>query len=99
MFQSDLRYKLPVGASHFRSLTVIPQKDMQHHIIVAYVEVMAVCRPPGGIAVYFDIPAGAYPIGEGNAGLLKIWTCLQIPTSWRVDNHFSPVQRAQRRRA
>ena len=61
MFQGDLRYKLPVGASHLRSLTVIPQKDMQDHIIVACVEVMAVCCPPGGITVYFDIPAVAYP--------------------------------------
>ena len=93
MFQGDLWYKLPVGASHLRSLTVIPQKDMQDHIIVACVEVMAVRRPPGGIAVYFDIPAVAYTIDEGNTGLLKIWTCLQVPTSWRVDNNFSPVQR------
>jgi hypothetical protein len=82
MFQGDLRYKLPVGASHLRSLTVIPQKDVQNHIIVACIEVMAVRRPPGGIAVYFDIPAVASPIAEGNTGLLKIWTCLQVPTSW-----------------
>ena len=60
---------------------------------------MAGGRPPGGIAVYFDIPAVAYTIDEGNTGLLKIWTCLQVPTSWRVDNNFSPVQRTQRRRA
>jgi hypothetical protein len=52
---------------------------------------MAVRRPPGGIAVYFDISALAYAIDEGNTGLLKIWTCLQVPTSWRVDNNFSPV--------
>src|SRR5262245_43085854 len=71
---------------------------MQDHIIVAYVEVMTVRRPPGGIAVYLDITAVAYPIDEGNTGLLKIRACLQIPSSWRVDNHFSPVQRAQRRR-
>jgi hypothetical protein len=86
-------YRLPVGTSHFRSLTVIPQKDMENHIIVACVEVMTVRRPPGGIAVYLDIPAVAYTINEGNTGLLKIRTCLQIPTAWRVDNNFSPVQR------
>ena len=82
MFQGDLRYKLPIGASHLRSLTVIPQKDMQDHIIVACVEVMTMRCPPGGIAVYFDIPAMAYPINEGNSSLLKIRTCLQVPTSW-----------------
>ena len=37
---------------------------------------MAGGRPPGGIAVYFDIPAVAYTIDEGNTGLLKIWACL-----------------------
>ena len=99
MFQGDLRYRLSVGASHLGGLPVIPQKDMQDHIIVACVEVMTVRRPPGGIEVYFDIPAVAYPIDEGNTGLLKIWTRLQVPTSWRVDYNFSPVQRAQRRRA
>src|SRR5215467_7196040 len=99
MFQGDLRYKLPVSASHLRGLPVIPQKDMQDHIIVACIEVMAVRRPPGGIAVYFDIPAVVYSISEGNTGLLKIWTCLQVPTSWRVHKNFSPVQRAQWRRA
>jgi len=66
---------------------------MENHIIVAWVEVMMVRRPPGGIAVYLDIPAVAYTINESNTGLLKIWTRLQIPTSWRVDNNFSPVQR------
>ena len=76
MFQGDLRYKLPIGASHLRSLPVIPQKDMQNHIIITCVEVMAMRRPPGGIAVYFDIPAVAYTIDEGNTGLLKIRTCL-----------------------
>jgi len=99
VFQGNLGYKLPVGASHLKGLTVVPQKDMEDHIIVTCVEVMAVRRPPGGIAVYFDIPAVAYPIDEGNTGLLKIWTCLQVPTSWRVDKNFSTVQRAQRRRA
>src|SRR2546421_3578931 len=99
MFQGDLRYKLPVSASYLRSLTVIPQKDMQDHIIVACVEVMAVRRPPGGIAVYFDVPAVAHTIDEGNTGLLKIRAGLQVPTSWRVDHNFSPVQRAQWRRA
>jgi hypothetical protein len=69
---------------------------MENHVIVACVEVMAVCHPPGGIAVYFNIPAVAYSIDEGNTGLLKIRTCLQVPTSWRVDNNFSPVQRLQR---
>jgi hypothetical protein len=76
MFQGDLRDKLPIGTSHLRSLTVIPQKDMQDHMIVTCVEVMTVCRPPGGIAVYFDIPAVAYTIDEGNTGLLKIRPCL-----------------------
>src|SRR5712691_8581506 len=99
MFQGDLRYKLPVSASYLRSLTVIPQKDMQDHIIVACVEVMAVRRPPGGIAVYFDIPTVAYPIGEGNTGLLEIRARLQVPTPRRVDNNCSPVQGAQRRGA
>jgi hypothetical protein len=70
---------------------------MQDDIIVACVEVMAVRRPPGGIAVYFDIPAVARPIDEGNRGLLKIWTCLQVPTSRRMDNNFSPVQSVQQR--
>jgi hypothetical protein len=96
MFQGDLCYRLPVSASHLRGLTVVPQKDMENHIIVACVEVMAVRRPPGGIAVYFDIPAVAYTIDEGNTGLLKIRACLQVPTSWRVDYNFSPVQRLQR---
>jgi hypothetical protein len=41
--------------------------------------------------VYFDIPTVAYPIDEGNTGLLKIWACLQVPSSRRVDNHFSPI--------
>ena len=54
---------------------------------------MAGGRPPGDIAVYFDISAVAYTIGEGNTGLLKVWTGLQVPTSWRVDNNFSSVQR------
>ena len=94
MFQGDLRYKLSVGASHLRGLPVIPQKDMQDHIIVACVEVMAMRRPPRGIAVYFDIATVVYAIGEGDTGLLKIWTCLQVPTSWRVYKNFSPVQRA-----
>jgi hypothetical protein len=66
---------------------------MENHLIVAWVEVMTVRRPPGGIAVYLDIPAVAYTINESNTGLLKIWTRLQIPTSWRVDNNFAPVQR------
>ena len=76
MFQGDLRYKLPVSASHLRSLTVVPQKDMQDHIIVACIEVMAVCRPSRSIAVYFNIPTVAYPIDEGNTGVLKIRSCL-----------------------
>jgi hypothetical protein len=54
---------------------------------------MAVRRPSGGIAVYFDISAVTYTIDEGNTGLLKVRTCLQVPTSWRVDNNFSSVQR------
>jgi hypothetical protein len=66
---------------------------MENHIIVACVEVMAVRRPPGGIAVYLDIPMVACTISEGKTGLLKIRTCLHIPTSWRVDNDFSPVER------
>ena len=70
---------------------------MQDHIIVACVEVMAVCRPSGGIAVYFDVPALPRPITEGNRSLLKIGTCLQVPTSRRTDNDFSPVQSAQQR--
>jgi hypothetical protein len=37
---------------------------------------MAVCRPPRGIAVYFDIPTVTYTINEGNTGLLKIRTGL-----------------------
>ena len=45
MFQGDLRYKLPVGASDLGSLTVIPEKDVQDHIIVAWVEVMAMRLP------------------------------------------------------
>jgi hypothetical protein len=92
MFQSNLGYRLPVSASHLRGLTVVPQKDMQNHIIVAWVKVMAVRRPPRGIAVYLDVPAVASTIDEGDTGLLKIRTCLQVPTSWRVDSDFSPVQ-------
>jgi hypothetical protein len=76
MFQGNLRDKLPVGTSHRRGLTVIPQKDVEDHIIITLVEVMTVRRPPGGIAVYFDIPTVTYAIDEGNTGLLKIWTCL-----------------------
>ena len=45
----------------------------------------------------FRHPRVAYTIDEGNS-LLKIWTCLQVPTSWH-DNNFSPIQGAQRRRA
>jgi hypothetical protein len=37
---------------------------------------MAVRRPPRGIAVYFDISMVAYTIDEGNIGLLKIRACL-----------------------
>jgi hypothetical protein len=74
-------------------LTVIPQKNMENHIIIAWVEMMTMRRPPGGIAVYLDIPAVAYTISKGNTGLVKIRTCLQIPTAWRVDDNFSPVQR------
>jgi hypothetical protein len=99
MFQGDLKYRLSVGTLHLGGLPVIPQKDMQDHIIVACVEVMAVRRPPGSIAMYFNIPALAYTFDEGNTGLLKIWACLQVPTTWRMHNNFSPVQRAQWRRA
>jgi hypothetical protein len=76
MFQGDLRDQLPIGAPHLKGLAVIPQKDVQNHIIVAYVKMMAVCCPPGGIAVNFDIPALTYTIDEGNTSLLKIWTGL-----------------------
>jgi hypothetical protein len=93
LFQGDLGYGLPVSASHLGGLTVVPHKDMENHIIVACVEVMAVRRPPGGIAVYLDIPAMASTIAKGNTGLLKIRTCLQVPTSWRMDDDFPPVQR------
>jgi len=76
MFQGDLRYKLSVGTSHLRSLAVVPQKDVEDHIIITLVEVMAVRRPPRGIAVYFDIPTATYTIDESNTGLLKIRTGL-----------------------
>src|SRR6266705_127087 len=96
MFQGDLRYKLSVGASDLGSLTVIPEKDVQDHIIVAWVEVMAMRYPPGGIAVYFDIPSLACTIDEGNTGLLKIRASLQVPTPRRMDSNLSTVQCAQR---
>ena len=96
MFQGDLRYKLPVGASDLGSLAVIPEKDVQDHIIVAWVEVMAMRYPPGGIAVYFDIPPVACTIDEGNTGLLKIRASLQVPTPRRMDSNLSTVQCAQR---
>ena len=95
MFQGDLRYKLPVGASDLGSLAVIPEKDVQDHIIVAWVEVMAMRYPPGGIAVYFDIPPMACTIDECNTGLLKIRTSLEIPAPRRVYQELSAVQRAQ----
>ena len=92
MFQGNLRYRLSVGASHLRSLPVIPQKDMENHIIVACVEVMAVCCPPRGIAVYFDIPPVPCTINKGNTGLLKIRASLQVPAPRRVDSNLSTVQ-------
>ena len=99
MFQGNLRYGLPIGASYLRSLAIVPQKDVQDYIIVALVEVMTVRRPSRGIAVYFDVPTVTYTIDEGNTRLLKIRTCLQVPAPRRVDSNFSPVQRTQRRRA
>jgi hypothetical protein len=97
MFQGNLWYKLSVGALYRRNPTVIPEKDMQDHAIVACVEVMAVCRPPGGVTVDFDIPAVPRFIVEGNRSLLKIWTCLQVPTSRRMDHDGSPIQSVQPR--
>jgi hypothetical protein len=97
MFQGNLRYKLPVGALYCRSWTVIPEKDMQNHIIVAGVKVMAMRRPPRSVAVYFNIPTVPRPIAEGNHSLLKIWTCLQVPTSRRMDRDGPPVQSVQQR--
>jgi hypothetical protein len=76
MFQGDLRDKLPVGTARLRGLAVIPQKDVENHIIITLVEVMAVRRPPRGIAVYFDIATVTYTIDKSNTGLLKIRTCL-----------------------
>src|SRR5712691_10812679 len=99
MFQGDLREQLPIGASDLGGLTVIPQKDVQDHVIVAWVEMMAVRRPSGGIAVYFDVPPVACTIDKRHTGLLKIRPSLQVPTPRRVDNEFSTVQRAQRRGA
>jgi hypothetical protein len=58
---------------------------------------MAVRRPPGGSAVDFHIAPVARTANEFNAGLLKIRPSLEVPTPWRMDNHFLPIQGVQYR--
>jgi len=79
-FEGYLRDKLPIGALYRGCRTVIPQKDMQDHAIVACVEMVAVGYPPRGRAVDFHIPPVALTADKFNAGLVKIRTSLEVPT-------------------
>src|SRR5262249_40999983 len=78
--EGHLRDKLPVSALCHSGRTVIPQKDMQHHICVGCGGVRAVGCPPRGRAVFFYAPRGALTADKFNAGLMKIRTSLEVPT-------------------
>ena len=95
VFQGDLGDGLPVGPHGHRVLAVVPQEDVQHHVVVTRVGVMPVGRPAGGVAVDFHVAAAPLAVGKGDGGLLKIGAGVDVPASRGMHGEGLAVQGAQ----
>ena len=95
VFEGDLRNGVSVGPRGHRILAVIPQKHVQHHVVVARVDVMSVGRPAGGVTVDFHVAAAPLASGEGEGGLLKIGARVDVPASGGMHGNRLAVQGAQ----
>ena len=81
------------------SLAVVPQEDVQDHVVVARVEVVAVGGPAGGEAVQLDVAAPPRAVADGKGGLPEIGAGVHVPPAGGMHRNRAAVQGAKPRRA
>jgi hypothetical protein len=82
---------LPVGTSDRGSVAIVPQHNMENDLVITHVKMMPVCGPARSIAVYLNVSPAALAASQGNNGVLKVGTGLQVPAPWRMDSDLLVV--------
>jgi hypothetical protein len=92
--QLYLGNSLSINAPGDGSLAVVPQKDMENNLAIAYIPVVAMRYPARGEAMHLDITSPALPSSKLNNRLLEIRPGVCVPAPWRMDHHILAIHGA-----